>query len=266
MKAKIFVLFFILTCHVFGQSAEIQRSFKLPFETVIGSIDRQGHLYFASIDGVIEKYDQSGKLLYHFSPQKKATPSLLEAWQGLRVFAYYQAFQEYLFLNRFLTYSERYNLDQLKLGQFNGVFTLSADNNFWIFNSNTLTLSKVDIQNGEILFENNLSLTLNTKSIQPTFIREYQNLVFISDRQQGVLVFDNLGNYIELIDIKGLDYFSFQSNDLVAISDNTIVHQDIYSKRKREISTANLSYQIVFMENNQLIAISGNQVDILSIN
>lgn len=95
MKAKIFVLFFILTCHVFGQSTEIQHSFKLPFEPVTGSIDRQGHLYLASIDGVIEKYDQSGKLLYHFSPQKKATPSLLEAWQGLRVFAYYQAFQEY---------------------------------------------------------------------------------------------------------------------------------------------------------------------------
>ena len=249
-----------------GQTLEKQSSFLLPFEPVTGSIDRQGHLYFASIEGSIEKYDQSGKLLYHFSPQKKATPSLVEAWQGLRVFAYYQAFQEYLFLNRFLTDSERYNLDQLNLSRFNGLVTLGADNNLWLFNSNTLTLSKVDIQNGETLLENILSLSINFKSIQPTFIREYQNLVFISDKQHGILIFDNLGNFIESMEIKGLEFFSFNSNELIAISEGKIVLIDIYTKRKREISTANLSYQLVFMENNQLIALSGNTVDILSIN
>ena len=267
MKANsLFLLLFFLAFEALGQTAEKQGSFDLPFKPVTGSIDRQGYLYFASIDGIIEKYDQNGKLLFHYSPQKKATPSLIEAWQGLRVFAYYQAFQEYLFLNRFLTDSERYNLTKLNFGQFNGVATLAADNNLWLFNSSTLTLNKIDIQNGEVLLENILSLIIDIKSIQPTFIREYQNLLFISDKQHGVLVFDNLGNYMESLEIKELDFFSFQSNQLVAISKGKIVLMDIYTKTKREISPDNLSYQLVFMENNQLFALSGNTVDILSIN
>ncbi len=266
MKVSIVILLLLLSISGLAQSPQKVSSFQLPFKPIACSIDRQGSLYFASTEGIIEKYDQSGKLLYHFSPQKKATPSLIEAWQGLRVFVYYEAFQEYIFLNRFLTDTERYKLERFNLSQFNGLATLSADNNLWLVNNNTLTLSKIDLESGETLLENVLTLTLPSKTIQPTFIREYQNLLFISDKQQGVLVFDNLGNYMETLKLKGLQFFSFQSNEIVATLVNKIVVMDIYKKTKREISTANLSYQFVFMENNQLIAVSGNTVDILGFN
>lgn len=266
MKLKINILSLFLIVSVQAQEFEIKQSFELPFVPTSSSIDRQGYLYFASQDGVIEKYDQQGKLQYHFSPQTRASPSLIEAWQGLRIFVYYQSFQEYLFLNRFLTESERYNLESLNLSDFNGLATLSADNNLWLINSNTLLLSKVDINNGEVLFENYLTLTLGTDQFEPKFIREYQNLLFISDVNRGIFIFDNLGNFVEKLDLENNGFFSFTKNQLITVTSKGIQLTDIYTKTKREISTANLSYQIVFMENNRFIALSGKRVDILSIN
>lgn len=266
LKVKLIIVA-LFTCSLLSsQDTKLIRSFDLPFEPVSASIDRQGYLYFASVDGVIEKYSIEGELQYHFSPQKKATPSLLEAWQGLRVFVYYQGFQEYLFLNRFLTDSERYNLDRFDISQFNGLVTLSADNNLWLINSNNLILSKIDLNSGETLLENYLTLSLDSKQIKPAFIKEYQNLLFISDENLGILVFDNLGNYVETLRSPNNGFFSFSKNQMITIRDNKIFLTDIYSKTTREIGTANLSYQIVFMENNQIIALSGKTIKVLNIN
>lgn len=266
MKVKLTIAALFTHCLLLCQEAKLVQQFTLPFEPVAASIDRQGHLYFASSEGVIEKYDQKGNLEYHFSPQKKATPTLIEAWQGLRVFVYYQGFQEYLFLNRFLTDSERYNLNRFNTSQPNGLATLSADNNLWLLNSGNLTLSKLDLNNGETLFEDYLSLTLKDQNIEPEFIREYQNLLFLSDSKGFVLVFDNLGNFVEKIEAPNNGFLTFSKNLLVTHSKGKTYLTDIYSIKKREISNANLSYRFVFMENDLLFAVSGKRVDILSIN
>lgn len=268
MKDKPIILLFVcfLFTNVEAQTPRIVKSFNLPFTPVAASIDQQGFFYFASNEGVIEKYNSEGELQYHYSPQKKAKPTLIESWQGLRVFIYYQAFQEYLFLNRFLTDSERYNLQRFNLSQFSGLATLSGDNNLWLIDSNTLILSKLDINSGEILLANILSLSLTATDIRPAFIREYQNLLFIADQKNGILVFDNLGNYVETIAQESISFFSFHKNNLIVAQQGKIIIIDIYSKQKREIGTANLSYEKVFMENNQFFALSGKRVDILSIN
>lgn len=248
-----------------AQDVSKVKSFQLAFEPITASIDRQGHLYFASARGAIEKYDQEGKLEYHYSPQMKAEPSLLEAWQGLRVFVYYDNFQEYLFLNRFLTDSERYDLGDFNLSQFNGVATLSADNNLWTVDSNNLMLRKVDLQNGEVLLDNNLALTLSESDLKPSYLREYQNLLFFSNQNGGILVFDNLGNFVEKLAAPALSFFSFSKNELIYLNKNKLTLIDIYKKEKREIEF-DLPYQLILKENNLIFAQRGKHVDVFRIN
>lgn len=165
-----------------------------------------------------------------------------------------------------MTDSERYDLGRFNFDQFNGLVTLSGDNNLWVFDSNSLTLQKIDLQNGEVLLDNSLLLTLGNKNIQPAFIREYQNLLFISDPIQGTLIFDNLGNYIETISIAKVNFFSFSKDDLIFISEDSLVMIDIYKKTKKEVSLADPSYQSVFMENNQIFALKKRTIDIYKFN
>ncbi|MFY0592778.1 hypothetical protein [Roseivirga sp.] len=267
MKISIFISLFFIITHLSGQEIAIDQSFDIGYEPIAASFDRQGHLYFAKSGGGIDKFDQNGKILYHFSPQKKGEPTIIEAWQGLRTFVHYRNFQEYLFLDRFLNSSERYSLDFSQSRNFSGLVTLSGDNNLWAINDQDQSLQKIDINNQEILFETKLNLSLEYEYLDIQFIRAYQNYLFISDASLGILMFDNLGNYVDrLISNEGIAFFSFYKNELIFLQENKLRQIDLYTKKEREISIPDLPYQFAFMENNKLLLIRNQTVDIIKIN
>ncbi|PIQ49825.1 MAG: hypothetical protein COW03_02915 [Cytophagales bacterium CG12_big_fil_rev_8_21_14_0_65_40_12] len=231
------------------------------------SIDRQGNIYLEVASGAIEKYDRNGVFQRHFSPNKKSNPSLIEAWQGLRVFVFYKDFQEYLFLDRLMNSSERYTLDNQKISGYSSIATLAADNNLWVLDAQALSLKKIDISNQEIIIETFLSLNLSPPQYDFTTMREYQNLLFIGDRKNGVLVFDNIGNYIETLPIAGVDYFSFNETNLIAQKGNKLILFDIYKRQKKEVSLPDSStYSFVLMENTRVFLFGTNKLDIYELN
>jgi hypothetical protein len=231
------------------------------------SIDRQGNLYMEVESGAIEKYNRDGVFQRHFSPNKKSNPSLIEAWQGLRVFVFYKDFQEYLFLDRLMNSSERYALDNQKIASYSSITTIAADNNLWVLDAQALSLKKIDISNQEIINENFLSLKLTPIDFDFTTMREYQNLLFIGDRKNGILVFDNIGNYIETLPIDGIDYFSFNGSNLVAKKDAKLILFDIYKRQKKEVSLPDSSpYSFVLMENTRVFLFSSSKLDIYELN
>lgn len=239
--------------------------FKKNIEQV--SIDRQGNLYIEVESGAIEKYNRNGVFQRHFSPNKKSNPSLIEAWQGLRVFVFYKDFQEYLFLDRLMNSSERYTLDNQKIAGYSSIATLAADNNLWVLDAQALSLKKIDINNQEIINETFLSLNLSPSDFDFTTMREYQNLLFIGDRKNGVLVFDNIGNYIETLPIAGVDYFSFNGANLIAQKGNKLILFDIYKRQKKEVSLPDSStYSFVLMENTRVFLFGTNKLDIYELN
>jgi hypothetical protein len=231
------------------------------------SIDRQGNLYMEVESGAIEKYNRDGVFQRHFSPNKKSNPSLIEAWQGLRVFVFYKDFQEYLFLDRLMNSSERYPLDNQKIAGYSSITTLAADNNLWVLDAQALSLKKIDINNQEIINETFLSLNLSPSDFDFTTMREYQNLLFIGDRKNGVLVFDNIGNYIETLPIDGIDYFSFNGTNLIAQKDHKLILFDIYKRQKKEVSLPDSSpYSFVLMENTRVFLFGTSKLDIFKLN
>jgi hypothetical protein len=242
-------------------------SITLSQEVTHASTDRQGNLYVASRNGDIDRYDKDGKLAYHFSPDKKGQVSSIEAWQGLRTFVFYQNFQQYLFLDRFLNNNAlRYEIGS-DASRYYQLATIAADNNLWLIDQQELALKKLDIRLNEFLIESSLTLSLNPDNFELTFIREYQNLLFVSDQQSGVLVFDNLGNFLETLSIQNLEHFSFSGNEILGLSvDRKAVKLiDIYTKKEREISLPDPSYQFVFMENSRLYCLANKRIDIYTI-
>lgn len=231
------------------------------------SIDRQGNLYMEVESGAIEKYNRNGVFQRHFSPNKKSNPSLIEAWQGLRVFVFYKDFQEYLFLDRLMNSSERYTLENEKIAGYSSIATIAADNNLWVLDAQALSLKKIDINNQEIINETFLSLNLSPSDFDFTIMREYQNLLFIGDRKNGVLVFDNIGNYLETLPLKEIEYFSFNGTNLIAHEGANLLLFDIYKKQKREVSLPDSShYSFVLMENTRVFLFSSSRLDIYELN
>ena len=267
LKAKQLFLCFFMTCAFGTHAQELTKikSIKLTAAPNSVSIDRQGNFYIATKRGEIDKYDIDGNLLYHFSPQKSGNASLIEAWQGPNLFTYYKDFQEYVILDRFLSNSKHYLLPS-EVSSYSTLTTISGDGNLWLIDSQNLSLKKIDIPSNQVIIENPFSLNLTSSRLNFAHIREYQNQLFISDPNQGLLVFDLFGNYSELIETKGINYFSFEKNNLVFLVDNKAVLLDIYSKKRREVELTDLSYKYILMENSFLICFADSTVDIFRIN
>ena len=260
LRAKLIFVILCITYPLLGQSLFPKDSFQLKEEPIATSIDRKGQLYFGYYNGDIERYSKTGENELIYSANRRFTISLLEAWNGLKTFVYSAPFQEYIFLDRFFNSSVSFQVESNPFKTFDGIATIENDYTLWAFNVESQKLRKVDLYNNEIVFDNQLNLTLDIEEIDPEFIRAYQNLIFISESDHGVAIFDNLGSFLDFIPIKGISYFSFNKNEIVLYDGTDLFLIDIYSKIKRKISLGDLSFKYILVEENELIGIDENWV------
>ncbi len=228
-RTSFYLALILSTQHLHAQDYELVKSINVDRPKAVSS-DKQGSLYLALQDGGIDKYDKHGELLHHYSPEKPSQVALIEAWNPLRLFVFYADFQEYLFLDRFLTTANRFSLDEIS--SFVGWSTVSADNNLWIIDYSDFSLKKYDITLETVIIQQPLDLILNPDNYDITFIKEYQNLLFISDANSGILVFDNLGNYLKKISAEQVNHFGFFENNIYFIQQGDMCLIDIYSFKK----------------------------------
>ena len=215
LKVRPIIFLFVLFITGITEAQELSKviSVNVRSSIVAVSIDRQGYFYVVLTNGDINKYDTKGEVLYQFSASKNGTPRVIEAWQGLSVFCYYQSFQEYLFLDRFLNNSERFRLPA-SVGTFSSLMTPSGTNNLWLIDEQGLTLKKIDLQTKNTIIDTPLNLSLQKNRYQFEHIREYQNLLYVSDPGKGLLIFDRFGNFVEQVDLEGVGYFNFLKEEL----------------------------------------------------
>ncbi|MDJ1470017.1 hypothetical protein QNI19_00675 [Cytophagaceae bacterium DM2B3-1] len=231
----IFSLLIITTC--FPQTPVLVRQISST-PAVAVSVDKYDRLITADEKGNITAYDTLGNALYSYSPAVVGDVSMLEAWRSMQILVFYRDLQQYVQLDRFLTplpgYNQPARLQTEEIG-FARVMTLAYDDQLWIFDDTDFSLKKYDLQRQKVEMNSPLNLILKTQDYQITWIREYQNQLFVADRNSGILVFDNLGNYRKALPFKGLTYFQFLGEELYFTDKETLYFFNIYSHSQRSI-------------------------------
>lgn len=252
--SKLFLFIACLSCGTWSHGQAL-----IPIDStsigspVSASIDRLNHIYIADKKGNLNQY-RNTSLIQTFSPQQMGNITLVEAWNPLKIFVFYADFQEYVFLDRFLSASQRFPAPELS--RYSGMMTMSYDNNLWIVDYINFGLKKYNINFDDYTINTPFDLILDPDKYEITFIREYQNLVFISDKNSGILVFDNLGNYLKKIPANGVNHFSFKGDDLYYISDSTLMKVNIYSDKKSSLPLPGKALFAFLYDENKLALIS----------
>jgi hypothetical protein len=214
----------------FGQTAVV----KLP-EWRHVALDNAGRLYIVTPFGDLIRQDLEGSeppLIY--SPVKKARISLVDVSNSLRTFLFYEDLQEYVLLDRFLTETSRYSL--VEITSYAGIAAPALNNQLWIVDMVDFSIKKVDTQFNQVLIRIPLPQVLSPEKSDFTFLREYQNLLFLTDANSGIYVFDNMGNFLRQINITGLETLRFSAKHMYyQMSETVLVEEDIYSGERREI-------------------------------
>ena len=192
------------------------------------SIDRQGRYVVSTDKGSITRLDSNGKKELLYSPTRPASVTLIEAWNGLRIFIFYRDLQEYSYLDRFLTDEPNSKIPFDVIG-FARLAAPAADGSLWVLDDTDLTLKKLNPANGAVVQSTQLSLQPGLQKPDITYLREYQNQLFAADNNAGLLVFDNMGNLKRIIPVPGLNFFSFSGESLVYCNASSIHRLNLYN-------------------------------------
>jgi hypothetical protein len=199
-------------------------------EIVNVSVDRMGNFFLLQKKGGIKKYDPDGKVIASL-PKKK--PTLIEPWYHPSIFIYNRRTQEYFSFGRFFENVQEYKLaPEFAIEPY--LVCPTHDNRLWILDKADYSLKKVNPLNQHVINE----FILDTESAAPefTYLREYQNLIFLQEKNSRIWIVNTLGKVITKIEIKNPGNFSFFGQELYYLENNIIHFFDLLTEARHEFA------------------------------
>jgi hypothetical protein len=198
-------------------------------EIVNVSVDRIGNFFLLQKKGGIKKYDAEGKVMASL-PKRK--PTLIEPWYHPSIFIYDRETQKYFSFGRLFENVKEYKLaPEFAIEPY--LVCPTHDNRLWILDKADYSLKKVNPLNQEVI--NEFTLDLGSLTPEFTYLREYQNLIFLQEKNAGIWIVNTLGKIITKIKIKNPGNFGFFGQELYYLENNSIRFFDLLTEARHEL-------------------------------
>lgn len=206
-----------------------QKDYDLQLKNKSISLDELGYLYVISDRNELIRYDANLKEEYAYSNERLGAISSLDVNNPLKLLLFYENYQTIIVLDNLLGEVSRYNLFDLGYNDINAV-GISNDNNVWIYDPIDYKLKKLD-SSGKLISESITLYNEGLEYIRPSYLVEKGNKVFLYDQDYGFYLFDNLGQYLSHIDLKGISsYQVINQNNILFVKDDVMHTYDITYK------------------------------------
>jgi len=175
--------------------------------------DNLGNVYLINGNSLY-KYDSEGNFLKTYSNKNLGNISSIDVTNGLKVFVFYESFQQVIILDNMLAPSSNpVSLETLGYNQTSLVCS-SHNNGMWIYSKQNFELIRFDQNFQQTNKTENITRHIMSK-VNPDFMLEQNNKVFLNDSARGVFVFDVYGTYNKTIPIKGLTHFQINNEEII---------------------------------------------------
>ena len=165
-------------------------------------VDRLEKIYVLYSDNTLDINNNLGLPTYTFANNQKGRISSVDVSNPLKVLVFFKDFGIVSVLDNTLS-----DVSSIAMNEFgyDDVRTVagSNDNNIWIYDAAQYRLIKIDNEGNELLASINLT-ELELNDLNPVDIVESGNKVYVVDEEIGIVVFDNFGQFIQLLPITGL--------------------------------------------------------------
>jgi len=260
------ILFFIFSAYLFNITTTHAQSLELVGSKPVSGLDylmtdQQGNAYLSILNGDILKVNSAGETILTYSPIKNGKVKQIDVWSSFKIVVFYDSFQEVVVLNRFLSETGRYNFESYHIGFVSNV-ALNFQQNLWVVDESDFTLKLLDLKNDQVLIEQPFFQFLDIDNHALIFMKEYQGRLYVVDKNYGILIFDNQGNFIEKIERKGIISLGFQKDKMYCYYDNKMIEEELYRRGKIEIPLLKEGYENVQKSSDYFFCITDSQVDI----
>lgn len=176
------------------------------------AIDNFGNFYSAAPNSVL-KFSNDGNFLYRYEEFKYGKIGMIDVNNPLKTLVFYPDFMTVVIVDRFLAPINTYNFFELGYQNVSAVAS-STDGRIWFYDNIEFKLKKID-ESGKVFRESQPLNVLMNQTLNPNFMIERDNKVFLNDPAIGILVFDIFGSYEKTIPLKGVSKFQILQDQLV---------------------------------------------------
>lgn len=244
---SLFYIFLFITVPCFSQ-ANYKLVKTIEIENDFFTTDNQSNVYVVKADELF-KYDKSGRLLYKYSNKNLGNISFVDVSNMLRIVVFYKDFLHVVFLDNTLSINgEPVALDNMGYQQAQLVCS-SYGSGIWMYNQQNFELLRLD----ETLLTNKQTGNLNVLlsiNLQPNFLIENDNKVYLNNPSTGILVFDIYGTYYKTIAAKGLRYFQPLGDVVYFESEKKIKSYNIKTTEEKEFIMPSTDFDNFRLETN----------------
>lgn len=228
------------------------------------SLDRRGNLYVTDAQNNLRQYGPDGQPLNTFSPPLPGHTAQVEAWNTAKVLVFYDDRQQVVLLDRFLTPIAEVRWQDYLDGQIRAA-TLAPDDRYWLLNESDLTLRQFDTSQKRFSITTPLDLLIGRSRPDFRFLREYQNNLYLVDRNSGIYVFDNLGNYRKKLPLPGLSYVGFRGDELYYPGPDGLHFWHLYNQTDRLLPLPTAGAQQVLVGEQYAYVLTSAEVQVYKI-
>lgn len=210
MKKMILILICFLSFEINAQNNTVE------FKAKAFTTDQTGS-YYEIYSNQIIKIGKNGQRQFTYSNNILGEISNVDVSNPMKIVVFFKDFSKIVVLDNTLTEQGGVlDLNEISLEETSLVCT-SYNNGIWYYNPVKFQLTRIENTINITNTSANISTLLN-KNIQPNFLVEFNNRVYLNDSTQGVLVFDIYGTYLKTLPILGLTTFQVKEKYLLYVN------------------------------------------------
>ena len=216
------------------KQSEYQLIKTLPVEVSSLSTDKLQNVFIVNKKGEVVKYNSKGERLLLFNEFSLGMPTHIDATNPFQILLFYPDQSTVVLLNNTLNKIAEFDFLDLNL-DFVNTICFSNNGKIWLYDVTTFKLKKVDRNNQVLLESEDLSLILGN-SLNPNFMLERNNQLYVNDPASGIYVFDVYGEFVRKLPLLDLESFQVLGNQLLYFKDGTLNSLNLQSLTNRELS------------------------------
>lgn len=195
-------------------------------------LDNLNQLHIIDHKGTLTRYTQDLEILYKYSDNTLGSIQHVDVNNPLKILVYHSDYGIISYLDNTLALIRKANLQDWG---FNDVSTIASSNdgNIWLYDPAKNQVLKINDAGKIQLSTNNLN-DYRLQDLNPTKIVERNNKLFIFDQEYGIIIFDNLGQYLKVLPIKEINNFQTDGKNIYVFQNNNI---KVYTIRLLEENT-----------------------------
>jgi hypothetical protein len=178
----------------------------------------------------------------------------LEASWTVNIFTFSADLQEYRILDRFLNplAEKGFSFADISLAK---AATLGNNNVVWVWDESDLSLKSLDYRRNQVIQSQPLNLIIESTDLSVSEIREFKNRLFMNVPESGVFIFDNQGNLMRKIEVKGINKLCYHNEHLLWIEGNKLMAVSLASNETLTLAELDITEATYLQIGQEKIAI-----------